>query len=575
MEPFCFRFGVRLIASAILCGAIAFAQQRQPVSSGRVLVQFHPEIPDAQAGGVVAALGARPLGRISQIGVQIVQLPANADENAFVNAFRARPEVNFAELDRIVPPADLTPNDPWYANWEWHLKKISGPTAWSTTTGSAGTIVAIIDTGVDSSHPDLSGNLIAGWNIYSGNSDTSDVYGHGTAVAGTAGASSNNATGVASVCWNCWLMPIRVSASDGTASYSNLASGIIWGADHGARVANISYVVSGSSTVTAAAQYLWNKGGVTVSSAGNYGTFDSTPHNPYILTVSATDPNDVLYSWSDSGDDIDLAAPGCVYTTLKGGQYGSGCGTSYAAPIVAGVAGLLFSLKPSLAPSDAIQILEQSSDDLGPAGWDTSYGWGRINAARAVSLTGGGSTSDTQPPVVSFTSPGANATVSGNVAIQVAASDNVGVVSVSVTLDGSSLCSWTVAPYTCSWSTGSAVNGSHMLVAVARDAAGNSAMASLTVNVNNADTTPPVVTITSPANGATVSGTVTIAVSASDNVGVTHVDLYVNGTQAGTSTSAPFSFRWNSRKAPVPSTLQVKAYDAAGNSAASQVITVY
>src|SRR5204863_8960077 len=113
---------------------------------------------------------------------------------------------------------DVIPNDPYYTNWEWHLQKISAPTAWNVTTGS-NIIIAIIDTGVNPSHPDLASKLVAGWNFYSNNSDTSDVYGHGTAVAGTAAAVSKNGLGVTSVCWGCWIMPIRVGDNSGLATY--------------------------------------------------------------------------------------------------------------------------------------------------------------------------------------------------------------------------------------------------------------------------------------------------------------------------------------------------------------------
>src|SRR6266853_4018884 len=114
-----------------------------------------------------------------------------------VRAFQSQAEVEFAELDRIIAPADVVPDDPWYANWQWGLRKIDGPTAWQSTTGSPNIIIAILDTGVDSSHPDLAGKFVPGWNVFSNNSDTRDVYGHGTEVAGTAAASSNNNLGVA------------------------------------------------------------------------------------------------------------------------------------------------------------------------------------------------------------------------------------------------------------------------------------------------------------------------------------------------------------------------------------------
>src|SRR6185369_14948071 len=160
-----------------------------------------------------------------------------------------------AELDRILPPAEVTPNDPWFGSWEWYLTKIGAPAASSTTTGDKSIIIAILDTGVESTHPDLQAKLVPGWNIYDNNSDTRDVYGHGTVVAGTVAASSNNGQGVASIAWNCPIMPVRISALDGTAAYSAMAIGLTWAADHGARVANLSYMASNSSTVRSAASY--------------------------------------------------------------------------------------------------------------------------------------------------------------------------------------------------------------------------------------------------------------------------------------------------------------------------------
>src|SRR5215471_1160774 len=284
---------------------------------GRLLVQFRPGI--------------------SQARVHILELPATASEEAFANAFRARPEVVFAELDRILPPA-LIPNDPDYGT-QWHLPKIAGPTAWCSATGSSSVVIAICDTGCDPTHPDLVSKYVPGWNFYDNNSNTSDVYGHGTAVAGTAAAASNNGVGVASVAWGCMIMPLRVSAPDGSATYSAIASAITYAADHGARVANVSYLVSDSSTVSSAGQYLQSKGGVLAVAAGNYSTFDSSPDNPYMLVVSATDQNDVLATWSNTGNNVDLSAPGVsIRTTTNGGTYGAGSGTSFSAPIVAGVA---------------------------------------------------------------------------------------------------------------------------------------------------------------------------------------------------------------------------------------------
>jgi thermitase len=171
-----------------------------PFVPGRVLVKFRSNIGLDHARQIVAGLGARDADEMPQIGLFVLDLPDQADEVAFANALQHQPEVEFAELDRIVQPADVTPNDPWFANWEGHLRRIQAPTAWSTTVGSSNVVIAILDTGVDANHEDLAGKIVPGWNTYNNNSSTMDVSGHGTAVAGTAAAASNNGVGVASVC---------------------------------------------------------------------------------------------------------------------------------------------------------------------------------------------------------------------------------------------------------------------------------------------------------------------------------------------------------------------------------------
>jgi thermitase len=549
----------------------------QPVSDppsvpGRILVGFRNTVSSENARDVLKSLQVNSIGEIKPIGVHIVQLPANASPTAFQNVLRQRPEVEFAELDRIrsLNQSQIIPNDPYYSG-EWHLAKINAPSAWPVTTGSTGIIIAIADTGVDSTHPDLAAKIVAGWNANDNNSDTRDVYGHGTTVAGTAAAASNNGIGVASVAWNCWIMPIRVSLSNGTAYDSTIASGITWAADRGARVVNVSYDISGSSTIASAARYFNGKNGVVTASAGNYSAFHSVANEPSILLVGATDPNDALYSWSDRGNDIDLVAPGCVTTTANGGGYTGACGTSYSAPIAAGVAALVMSAKPGISPSQVMSLLQSSADDLGSAGWDTTYGSGRINAARAVSGASG-TVTDTQPPTVSFALPAAGAVLSGTAVIQVSASDNVGVASITITANGTAIGSSS----SFSWNTMGWASGSYTLIATAKDAAGNSTSASRTVTVSNVgDTTAPTVSITSPQSGGRLSGVVTLAVAANDNVGVVRVQYYCDGVLIGTATSAPFSVKWNTRKITAGThSLQAKAYDAAGNAGISSAVTV-
>jgi hypothetical protein len=358
-----------------------------------------------------------------------------------------------------------------------------------------------------------------------------------------------------------------------------MASGISWAANHGARVANLSYEAWSSSTVTQAAQTFANAGGVLTMAAGNEGTFLSAADNPYVVTVGAIDTANNRYSWSNYGNIIDVVAPGCVYTTMLGGGYGAGCGTSFSAPLTAGVAALMFSANPSLTPASVISMLKQSADDLGAAGWDSIFGWGRLDANAGVTAALGGSSGGGAGtgPSVSIVTPAPNTTVWGMVTTTASATSGAGISSVTFQVDNSLLCTATVAPYSCGWNSGNYANGSHTVSATARDTTGNSSSASETVSVSNStDTTPPSISITSPAPGTSVFKSVTVTTSSSDNVGVASVSLYVDNVLTVTSTSAPFSFTWNALHAGSGAhTLQVVAHDAAGNAGASALVTVY
>ncbi|MHC4676211.1 MAG: Ig-like domain-containing protein [Planctomycetota bacterium] len=550
---------------------------------GRLLVKFKPGVNPKGEQAVLAAKNARRVGSIPQIGVRIIELPENANEKAHLAVFRGRREVEFAELDQVCVPA-LVPNDPWYNHHitpEWHLPRIGAPAAWDITTGRNDVIIAILDTGIDNSHPELTAKMVSGWNVRNGNSDTSDINGHGTRVAGTASAISNNNTLIASVAWGCKIMPIVVTDMYGYSSSTFLANGLIWSADHGAQVANMSLSMLHSSTLTSAAQYFQDKGGVVIMSAGNSPIFDPQPDNPYILTISATDLDDQVASWSTTGNCIDLGAPGVRIITIQHFDHsivGSSSGTSHSAPIVAGVAALVISANPNLTGQEVQEIIKQSADDLGSAGWDPGYGWGRVNAAQAVNLAlnyGGGGGSDTEPPSVSFISPTHGDTVSGGISVGVSATDNVGVASVSLSVDGILLANDNAAPYTFYWDTTEAADGLHILTATAMDDAGNSSSTDITVDVNNPvpDTTPPSISITSPSEGETVSGTVIIQANASDNVGVVAVTFSVDGLSIGSDAFAPYSIVWDTTSETNGShILTATAGDAAGNTTDAQVM---
>lgn len=556
--------------------SLAHAAGAPNFAAHRLLVQPAPGVDATQLTQVLAQHGAKSLKIIPQINVHIVELPAQADEHAIAALLAHNPKIKFAELDALVPPQQ-TANDTYYSI-AWHLPKIQAPLAWDSTKGD-GITVAIVDTGVYAAHSDLAGKVLPGWNVVSNSSDSSDINGHGTGVAGTVGAASNNLKGVTSVAWNAMLLPVRVSnAADGVAYTSDLANGVLWAADHGARVANVSYGVSGSATVQSAAQYMRGKNGVVVVSAGNSGVYDATAASDAMLSVGATDSNDVIASFSTYGNFVDLSAPGVsVPSTNKAGGYSYWSGTSFSSPVVAGVAALVLSARPALSPAQVENILLTTTDDLGAVGYDLYYGAGRVNAARAVQTALNTQVGDFQAPIATITAPGASSTVTGLTTVSIGASDNVGVSKVELFINGSLWASDSSAPYDIAWDSRLTANGSTALQAYAWDAAGNRGQSqSVSVTVSNQtiapDTEAPSVGFLSPANGAKVSGTVTIKLGANDNVGVTQLSLAIDGKTVISATSGSLSYSWNVRKAKVGGhVLTATAKDAAGNATTTSI----
>ena len=322
------------------------------------------------------------------IRVAAIPVPRGANPEAFARTLEAIPNspIEFAEVDVLVAPDAVIPNDPWFLNWQKDKQHIGAYDAWEVATGNTDVLIAVVDTGVQCTHEDLAERCVSGWNTFDNTSDADDIHGHGTKVAGAIAATGNNEIGIAGTGWNFSIFPIRASDTNGYASYSSLASGIQYAADRGALVVNVSYYASESRTIQRAAEYLRGKGGIVTMSMGNQGIRTKTKAQDAILMVGATDLLDSRYSWSNYGSEIDLTAPGCTgATTARDNQYTSFCGTSLSAPHVAGALALLFSAHPALTPEQAADILFQSAKDIGKTGWDDQFGWGRIDLGAALS----------------------------------------------------------------------------------------------------------------------------------------------------------------------------------------------
>lgn len=585
------RFTVAAIAaaSALLFGvghADAAPPQRSaegPWAKGRVLVMPRAGLAEGELGKIVGAVGGKA-SKLTSSGLYLVELPGNASETAIAARLANNPHLKFAELDKQASGTAVV-NDPYFGS-AWHLSRIGAPSAWDASLG-AGVTIAILDTGVDSTHPDLSAHIVPGWNFIDNNSNTSDVNGHGTGVAGTAAATTNNGVGVAAVAAQSKIMPVRIADANAYAYWSAIAQGITYAADKGARVINISYdQLPLSSAVINASQYAKSKGALVVVAAGNRAKDESFTPTTSMIPVSATDANDLITTWSSWGKYVAMSAPGLnIWSTTRGGGYAQWYGTSVASPVTAGVVALMMSANPSLSSSQVESMLFSSADDLGAAGRDSYYGYGRVNASKAVQAAlaakAAVAVTDTQPPVDSIAAPLGLSSVSGLTAVNVSASDNVGVAKVELRVNGSLMAADTTAPFGFSWDSKQVVNGMANLVARACDAAGNCAdSATVAVNVANvvnvADTTAPTITFLTPGNGVTVLGTVIVSASSVDNSGVAGLTntLYLDGVRvASNSGTGLLTYSWNAQLAKAGRhDLRMQSRDAAGNLSSKSIL---
>jgi len=565
----------------VLAGSGLVQADSKEFVPGELLIQIKPDVTRGDVDNLLHSHGAVTAGEIENIKTRRITVPEHALEQV-KNALSKNPNIQFVEKN-FIAEAGYVPNDERYPS-QWHLPMISAPGGWDLTTGSQSVPIAIIDSGVDPTHPDLAGNLIAGYNFLGNNTDTQDVLGHGTAVAGSAAAMTDNVTGVAGVAWNSPIMPLVVLDANDYATYYDIARAINYAADQGVRIMNISIGGSSySSTLQNAVDYAWNKGAVIFACAHNYST--DTPYYPAacanVVAVSATTSSDTLASFSNYGDWIDISAPGAyILTTTRGGGYGNWNGTSFSSPITAGVAALILSANPSLTNAQVVDILTQNADDLGNTGFDTYFGYGRVNALQSIlAALAAVPDEDTIDPSVAITSPQNDATVNGSLTVSVSATDEGGVDRVELYVNGELLSSDTISPYTFSWDTYGYANSEHELMAVAYDTAGNAGWSNLitvtAANESDDDTQAPVVDITSIQGGTLVSGGITVDVSATDEGGVALVELYLDGVLLDEDISSPYAFFWDTTAyANGTYALVAVAYDTAGNLGQSEAINV-
>jgi len=404
------------------------ARARTPRAiSNEIIVRLKPGF-EGCLGRVAAVVGAVRKKRIHKDGkglLALLRLPAGARLQNAIQTLRKLPFVKYAEPDRLVRLC-FVPNDPLYnssGTWgqsyqdQWGLHKLNAETAWNTANGS-GVVVAVIDTGCDINHPDLKNNIwtnpgeiagngidddgngyiddVHGWDFYNDDATIEDLDGHGTACASVISAVTNNAVGMAGLAYGAKIMPLEALPSS-----SACVEAIYYAADNGARVISCSFGGGYSKAEQDAVEYAVQKGCVVVAGAGN--DADSVDGIFYpaslraTICVSATDPNDQLASFSNWGTAVDVAAPGCdiLCARASGTAFGSDVpgypdyyrawGTSLSTPFVSAIAALLLSKQPSLTPYEVRTMIRASSTDLGSSGFDPYFGYGRVDAAAALS----------------------------------------------------------------------------------------------------------------------------------------------------------------------------------------------
>jgi len=335
--------------------------------------------------------------------VYVLTFSSSTDLQEALAALAADSTIEYAEPDFVGYGAGAPDDERFGLQWGLHNTGQSGgepdadvdaPEAWDISTGAASTVLAIIDTGIDLDHPDLAGKVVTGWDFANDDSIPQDDHGHGTHVAGIAAAATNNGTGVAGVCPECRIMPLKALNDENWGYYSWWASAIEYAVDNGADVINMSLGGTGYSQVLHdAVLYAYSSDVPIVAAMMNDG--DTTSYYPALfaetIAVGSTDRNDDRSSFSNFGDHIDLVAPGSsIWSTMWDDAYASWSGTSMATPHVAGVLGLIHGIRPGYTVEELRAVLRATADDqVGPPnedkkGWDRYFGWGRLNADQAV-----------------------------------------------------------------------------------------------------------------------------------------------------------------------------------------------
>ena len=366
-----------------------------------LVVRYTKSAAPADVNQALAAVGARQLGSIGALRLMRVEVAASS-----VPILRAQSVVEWAYRPSVAHVMGGRPNDP-LLNRQWALTTMDVFRGWQHEDGTGSPVtVAVVDSGIDPSHPDLQGALVKGLDLINDDDDPADDHGHGTHVAGVIAARSNNRKGIAGLSWGAKVMPLKACRFDGSCDEYSVTAAIVYAVQQGAKVINLSLGGPADGCPPAydlARRFAEQRGVALVAAAGNGGNKEAG--NPMMypagcdgyIGVGATSPFDEWAPFSEHNSSVDLSAPGMgVLSTIPpalGGMeddpaspgYGLADGTSMAAPQVSGLAALLFAAHPGWTAAQVEQRMSTTAIDLGERGRDDYFGEGRINVGRALS----------------------------------------------------------------------------------------------------------------------------------------------------------------------------------------------
>lgn len=417
---------------------------------GELIIIFKPDVSEAEKAELHQRFGATVIDQIPELNSYLISLPADLRVENAVKLYRAQSIVESAEANFEAYPHNVVPNDPFW-RYQWTLPRLGLPEVWNRVARQGKSeavlndqvVVAVLDSGVDASHPDLIGRVLPGWNTRHNNANTSDGHwGHGTAAAGLIAAIMNNHQGIVGHAAGTRILPVRISDAvstmdavwrDGVSTFWHVAKGTVWATNNGARVINVSWgsfcdpfcwliARDGPSVIRRAVDFAWNRNAVVVAAMGNidlpfaYRNFPAAIERT--IAVGATDRNDRRARWngcfidwqilfirirlfcgaSTWGPWIDVAAPGDnLHTTAPPGSptyrgwggyknyYVSHFGgTSGATPIVSSLAALLISAHPAITPAEITRIIRETSRDIERRGFDPYTGFGLVQFDKAL-----------------------------------------------------------------------------------------------------------------------------------------------------------------------------------------------